>query len=199
MLRWPHLALLIAASVGLPALLYSQPALVESGWLAAELTTTPPWYFGAALALALLAIVLLTLRWGVRHYPARALSGWAAWTIVILAIAAFPLTRGRPMVSPVRQDASTLAVLTDGQPVFMLQRPQSGHEADPALMLYARRVIATVDDEQLRHLIDEHDRFVLMVPRTAAPPPPQLGLMTTLASVDAELWQYPAQRTADGQ
>ncbi len=197
-LRWPHMALLIAASIGLPAMLYFQAALVERGWLGAELTP-PPWYFGGALALALLAIVLLTLRWVVRHYPARALSGWVAWTIAILVITAFPLTRGRTMVSIVRQDASTLAAFSEGQPVFMLQRQQSGDQPDPSLSLYARRVIPIIDDEQLRHLIDEHDHFVLMVPRTAEPPPPQLGLITTLASVDAELWQYPAQRTTDGQ
>jgi 4-amino-4-deoxy-L-arabinose transferase-like glycosyltransferase len=97
--RWPHLALLAAASVALPAGMYFQSALVQRNILSRLIVAPMTWYFWLGLGVSLLLITALSMRFALRHYPGKTLVCWAVWAVVLMNVMLIPLTRG-PLMHP---------------------------------------------------------------------------------------------------
>jgi hypothetical protein len=95
--RWCRLVMLAvmgALSIGLPLAMLFQDRLVSGGYLEGPLFVQTDWWTTAAVMVVLLGIVGLTVRWTWRHYPARALVGWAMWMVVLLTLLIYPLIMG---------------------------------------------------------------------------------------------------------
>ena len=75
-LRWPHLALLLAVSVGLPIVLHAQPLLI------APFAEAFSWPMALGFGAVLLGVAFLSLRWMLQDHPGQTLAAWAVWTIV---------------------------------------------------------------------------------------------------------------------
>lgn len=98
--RWPHLVLLALASVAWPCAMYFQTTLVQQGWLPRAIAAPMPWYYWLGLAVSLLMIWAMSLRFAIRHYPGRTLVCWSMWAIVLISVSLIPLTRGPLMNQP---------------------------------------------------------------------------------------------------
>ena len=97
--RWAHLALMLVVSVGLPAAMYFQEALVQRSLLDHPIAADMPWYFWVGLGLSLVLITALSMRFALRHYPGKATICWSLWSVVLVSVMLIPLSRG-PLMKP---------------------------------------------------------------------------------------------------
>ncbi len=96
-LRWPHLLLLVALSLGAAGLFYLQQTIVEQGWLSEAIVSNPGLAFWIGLGIVLIAMIGLSVRYARQEYPARALVCWSVWSIVLASVLWIPMTRS-PMM-----------------------------------------------------------------------------------------------------
>ncbi len=163
-LRWPHTALLLAISVGLPIVLHAPP-----DWAQPYLAPLV-WMWALAAGLVLLAIQVLALRWMLQDYPDRCLLAWTAWTLVASLLVAFPLTQGPAAQSPARADGRNIAGLTRGAATFWLSptRPQGPAQApDPSLVFYTGQPMPQLAAGQLTQALAQQDALFLLAPPQA--------------------------------
>ena len=191
--RWPHFVVFAAASVVLPGLLALQPLPYQN-----QYTYQPGWWFWLGLSVALLGLVMLSTRWALKNFPAKALACWAVWMLVLLGTVAIPLSRGpvlkNQILSEIR-DKPALGVLTEEQPLYWLTSSEA--EADPvnpSLLLFARRPIPQIGQDQIDQLLREHEQLYLLRPdRFDADPNSEL--MEDMPLIERKLWLY-TQSTA---
>lgn len=185
LLRWPQITAVVLASVGLPAMLAMQPALIERGWLNGMVAQQPKVYYAPGLAIVLLVVAVLALRWSVRHYPVRALACWGLWGLLLATGLMVPLARGPKARSAIRADAERIGQLTVGQPAYYL-RDADAREPAPATLLYAGRALPAITPGECEQLIRKQEPFALLA---AAAPPPALTRVARLPSLGMTLWQ----------
>jgi len=195
LLRWPHLAILIVVSTAVPAAMYLQAPLQNLGWLPQTLVKAPPWYYGPCLAVALLSIVFLSLRWAQRQFPIRAVVCWAVWTLALIAVVAIPLARGPAMVSNV--DDRIEAQVRDKAVYWLDPEPRKGAEPDPILMLYANRVVRTVGPQEIGQLQEAPEPFVLVAPITDEQLTHEMVELERLPILGVSFWTYNAPAEPD--
>ena len=96
-LRWPHLAVLVAATVAAPAAAVFQHDLVRWGAIGEPWVAPMPWQYWLAAALASLGLLAWSAKTSIKHEPARCGVLWGAWGVVFTAFLIGPIARG-PMV-----------------------------------------------------------------------------------------------------
>jgi 4-amino-4-deoxy-L-arabinose transferase-like glycosyltransferase len=92
--RWAHMALFASASVAIPLGMCFQDALVDRGILTRQIAAPMPWYFWLGLAVSLLLITAMSMRFALRHYPGKATICWSVWSVVMVSVTLIPLSRG---------------------------------------------------------------------------------------------------------
>jgi hypothetical protein len=110
LLRWPQVLGLALASVALPALLLLQDELLREAYLSERLTAPIHWSYAAGMATVLLGLVALSVRYTIRHFPARALVCWAMWTVIATTLVLIPAADGPMLRTRVADDASPSAI-----------------------------------------------------------------------------------------
>ncbi|MAE67725.1 MAG: hypothetical protein CMJ18_26010 [Phycisphaeraceae bacterium] len=190
LLNWPHLLLLTIGSAAIPALLYVRPH-----WLGIDVqryVERPMWYYPLGLGIILLTLVFLSLRWVKLKYPARAMTCWAVWTIVLIIVVAIPVARGPAMN---HTDGEKIAGITMGLPLYWLRNGGEQIEPDPILLLYSThesedgRIVSKTPDE-IAPLLQEAAPFVVAAPREHAPPNPERFSQTELRIRALDLWHF---------
>jgi len=121
LLRWPQVLGLALASVALPALLLLQDELLREAYLSERLTAPIHWSYAAGMATVLLGLVALSVRYTIRHFPARALVCWAMWTVIATTLVLIPAADGPMLRTRVADDASPSA--TSPAAAFAHNRP----------------------------------------------------------------------------
>lgn len=167
LLRWPHVALLVLASLAMPVLLYIQP---DMGWFPRPITNDLGWLFVAGLGIVLMFTAGLSARWAFKQHPGRVLICWSAWVMLWVWMLIVPVTDGPMMRSPIRNDAHQLAKLATVHPVYWLRGSiQDQSHPDPVLTLYFGRPIEPVTPQQLDAMIAEKEPcLVLSTPKDRA-------------------------------
>ncbi len=181
LVRYPHVVVLLAASVCLPMALAQESDLIAEGWLRGELVAPMGWLYWTGMALVLLLIGALSLRFMLQHHPARTLVCWAVWATVAVSLVTLAVARGPRAVNPLRMEAAAVARLADDAPLGFFQAADGrGDDVDPILMLYAERAIPRLTAEQVR---------------AAATEGPPLYLLTSNGTPPGEVWrlEYPLQ------
>lgn len=167
-MRFPHVTLLLAASVCIPMALAQQTDLVADGWLKQPVVAPMGWIYWTGMALVLLLIAGLSVRFALAHHPARALVCWSAWGTTALGLVTLAAARGPLSVSPVKADALRLAELPSDRPIAMLHKGDEA-EVDPVLVLYSQRTIVPLSEAQARAVVEDGLPLYLLTPGT--PPP----------------------------
>ncbi len=186
-LRWPHVALLLAASVVIPALLNAQLALVRRGTLGQQITASVSWTIAAGMGVVLLLTIGLSIRWALKQHPDRALVSWAGWALMLVWMVAVPAVRGPLAANPIRDDVKQLRQLTDADPVYWL----AGRDPSADLLLYFDRPVRCVTADQISGLASQHGRMFLLTPAGQAP---AVGTgfetATHLSHLGMDLWRF---------
>ena len=185
-LRWPHLLLLIAASVGVPMLLFT------GDWM--ELPATwrqwpadaNEWIVVTIVAVPLLVLVALSARWAWKHYPAKALILWALWSVAVMAVVVLPLTHDKRAQNPLRRTAERLGTLTGESPTYWYG-PQT---PPPAVLLYAKRTAPRINAAQVKQAIEQDQPFYLICPLQMSAFADRLTEVEALPRIDARLWRF---------
>lgn len=173
-LRYPFLAILLAASLLVPLALHAQPMLKQPfAW-------DMPWPLALASAILLLGLVTLSIHWMNREFPAKTMVVWCCWMLAMLLVVILPLSRGPLAVNPLRQAGADVAALTQDVPVYWLDQPGirggrgvrggeswgSSEETegwpDPALILYSGRPIPLLRVDQFSAALEEVGEFNLL-------------------------------------
>jgi hypothetical protein len=97
MLRWPHLAMLVAGSVTAAALFALQPTLMDRNIVSEPFVSNPGPIFWVGIGVALLAIVAISARWAIKEFPARAVICWSLWAMVLAFVLWIPVSRSAAM------------------------------------------------------------------------------------------------------
>lgn len=150
-LRFPQWGLLLALSLIVPMAGLFQTTLIERGWLDAPIVAPMHGVFWAGMAAVGVCVLLVSLGPIIRHYPARAVTWWSLWSVVMGALLAIPLARG-PRLNQVAAevDGRRVAHVARDRPVLVLTdlpRPSA------VLMLYSNRPFAPVSTAQMRQLL----------------------------------------------
>ncbi len=139
-LRWPFFALLVVASLAIPAALQWQSEMIERGWIDHAWAETPGWVYAGGLCAALMIAVAWSLKWVLRGRPGKAMVCWAIWSLIVVAVLMIPVTRGPAMRNPLHDEARRLAGLVGDHPLFWVSpTPATTAGPPPALLLYSNR------------------------------------------------------------
>jgi hypothetical protein len=185
-LRWPHLLLLMAASALLPMLLLSGDWLSVPDETRTWPADQPQWVQPALAITILLVIVLIAARWAWKHYPTKAMVTWSIWSITLMAMAIMPLTLDLQAHNPLRQNAQTIGNQT-GQTLTYWYNLGA---ADPAIKLYAKRSLLTVDSAQVKQALELNEPFFLVGPTAIPEFAEQMTEVASLDQIEATLWQF---------
>ncbi|MEE9213116.1 MAG: hypothetical protein V3U29_10735 [Phycisphaeraceae bacterium] len=189
LLRWPHMALLLVASVVVLVAPNLQTVLIEHGLIADPIVSTwRPWFW-ISLSAVLLCLVVLGLRWAMQQYPGRTLVCWAAWAIVLGAIIAFPLSLSESQQSPLREVAKRFEQISADTPAFWLQADGHAPDPDPALLLYAGRALPPITSDQLGAAAKQHQLIYVVGPADVSPPVTGLVPTPPLEGLDIRIWR----------
>lgn len=178
LLRWPHLLLLLGASIVAPLLIVDPQWFMRNGWISEPIALEQGWFYGVGLMLALLAIVGLAVHYSITHRPAKALFSFVAWVLVLMFATAIPVARNDLAKSEVRYDAEEIERLTWNNsyigpekeavrhPVFAMHgKDESPIKLDPALLLYAGFEIRAVAGDQIKELAEKQKQPFFLVRR----------------------------------
>lgn len=114
-MRWPHVAALLVVSIAAPAAMHFQPWLLAEGWLDAPVTAPMHGVYWLAVGVVLTLLVLLSLRYVVRHYPGASVLVWTIWTVAIFVLVMVPVTRG-PLMQPLSREGQVVSFERLSQP-----------------------------------------------------------------------------------
>jgi len=189
-LRWPQLVLLGIFTAVVPVFIHLQPALVSHGWIPSVMSAQPQWYFGVGLAIVLLAILLLSLRWTIKQYPSRALICWIAWLVVLVGVSAILMARGPASINPMRTDAQILATLATDRNIYWLTDSAGTSQPDSAVLLYSNRTLPVINQVQLSQLLTDPQPFYLIAGDLVVLKNPKLHVVTQLETLSAKVWEF---------
>ncbi|MCC6579301.1 MAG: hypothetical protein IT440_02585 [Phycisphaeraceae bacterium] len=206
LLRWPYLALLVAASILVPAGLVFPQKLVAAGLVQAGGWANPGVLFAVGLGAVLLILTAYSAHGVVRHYPTRTFVLWSVWWLMLMTVLTLPMTRGAAAIHPLRCDAQKLReALGDGRG-FWLQREVEPIPPDPGLLLYAGHSLSWLRLTQISTLIEEHDAsrdaaaLFLVTPLSMPPMGSRFTPVMDLPAAEVRLWRLlpssPAAATA---
>jgi hypothetical protein len=179
-LGWSQVAVLVLVSVAGPVLLSVPRVSVGQGLTDRPFSAPMPWPVTIALMTVLLGILLLSVRWMLRHYPGRALAAWALWMAALLLAMVIPVARGPAFENPLRKEGRDLGRMTDSRPVFLgspatastaseKNPPPLLEEPDPTLVLYSRREIPAVTAPQISEAAEDRTSIFLLSSRKLNP------------------------------
>lgn len=196
-LRWIYLAATTAGSIAIPALFALQPTLIDQGWLATGFSAPLSWTYWFGLAVVLLGLAVLAVRWSMQHYPGRSAAAWAVWMIVLMATLAIPLSRGPLAESLVEADASVLGQMVGSQPLFWLNDLGDARaDPDAALLLHVRRQIKPITMRELDDVVHDLQQVFVLGPLDQGAAAPVVGAqavrVTKLPAARRSLWRYTA-------
>ena len=189
-LRWPQLVLLGIFTAAVPVFIHLQPVLVSHGWIPSMMSGQPQWYFGVGLAIVLLAILLLSLRWTIKQYPSRSLICWIGWLVVLVGVSAILMARGPASINPMRTDAQTLATLATDQNIYWLTDTAGASQPDSAVLLYSNRTLPIINPVQLSQLLTEPQPFYLIAGDLVELENSKLHVVTQLETLSAKVWEF---------
>lgn len=205
-LRWPHVVFLFGLACAVPVVLQYQHELVASGVIPFELFTNPGWVFSIGLAVVLLVIVALSIRWAIKEHPAQCLTTWAIFTLVLCVGMSFTLVQGPAARSEIVADAELLNKTVGKHNVVWLPALAIGDNTlpNPMLTLYANREVPRVMPAQLADVAaTRRDEPLFVLTPHDSPTPAGLEPVTTLSASRHLLHRYrapaPASRPADSQ
>ena len=187
--RWPHLLLLAAASVVAPIALFTETWLTQADDWQRWPADLPGWVLPTVVAAGLLVLVLIGARWAWKHYPAKAMVGAAIWAIVLMAVAALPLTHLTSAGSDVRATAELIGAETGRTPTYYWY---ALGEPDPAILFYAQRTLPSVDPAEVSQAIKLNQAFYLIGPAQMPVFADRLTEVDTPLLIDADtrLWHF---------
>ena len=169
LLRWPHLLMLAAASGAIPAMFYAQQTMVERGFPRTFTVNPPQWYVSVGLAIVLLCVVYLSLRWAMKDHPRRSYAAWAVWTLLLVLVLAMPAAT-RPGAQSDLVDA--LGGTHDAELFWHHtgDRDLGKVTPHPVVLLYAQRdEVPPVNDALIDGLLAEARPFYLIGPSRPRP------------------------------
>lgn len=103
LLRWAHLFVLLASSLGVASLHFFESQIVGVGWLAPA-----GWGYWLGLGAALSMMVLLSWRWAWQNRPTQAAVCWSLWVVVLASAALIPAARSPNMQKSAALNPSSL-------------------------------------------------------------------------------------------
>ncbi len=173
-LCWVHLFLLVSVSVMVPLFLHLRGHVLDPYFAPLN------WKLAVGMVLALWAVLFLSVRPMMRDYPGKSLIAWSAWSMLLMVMLLFPLTRGEAAHHPLRQTAPLLSKMVGDRPVYWLLENQPEHDGskpDAVLLLYGQRNIPVISMKQWAQLPwSEGDVYLL----ATAPPMTALSASTPL-------------------
>jgi len=187
--RWPHVLFVLCASVAGPVVLFTGDWLpIPDRWRQLPWDLNE-WALPAVVSAAMLALAIIGARWAWKNYPARAMVSWAIWSIVLMAVAAAPLSHDERATSPVRQVAQQLGRLTSDTDVYWY----GYEEPDPAVLLYAGRALPWLTTAaQVRKIIEQNQPFYLICPAQSPALDDKLTPVEPMHQIGAALWRFEA-------
>lgn len=187
--RWPHVLLMIAASIALPPALYAEGAPTFDGDAISNLLSdTRAMLLPAGWIVALLAVTAFGARWTAQNFPDRAAATWSVWSIVLICAAVTALTAAPIAANPLRENAARLQALVGEQSVYFCGTAPP----DPLFTVYADRELPTVQSLQMRQAIRDGQSFYLLTPTEFVSHDGKLTHVATLARAQLKLWRHEA-------
>lgn len=189
-LSWPHAAVLLGASVLLPIVALTQDRLVAGGWMIPAFMPMH-WSYWVGGSVALVLLMVLSIRYILRHYPGRVVVCWSFWGILFCSLLAAPLAGGPQFRSSLPDEARSLEVLVGDRPLYFAASGQAAGSASPpaGLLFYTGRTIRVASSpEQLQEARRESELVFVL-----APPGLNLGagfeLREHLAEAKVTVWR----------
>ncbi|MDX1683504.1 MAG: hypothetical protein R3336_10310, partial [Phycisphaeraceae bacterium] len=168
LLRWPHLAMLLAASVAGPMML-EMPAgpTVDSQSIVELLTSWQAVAAGGGLLLA-----MASFHAAEKHRPERAMILWAIWALLAVAILLAARADQLPSEPSHEPAGRRLAAVAGDRPIYRLAADKAESQAPlpPTLILFARRPIPTISPHELDEARKQYPRLLLVTARNAPTP-----------------------------
>lgn len=193
--RWPHLLLLVGASVIVPAMVTWPEPFIEQGWIDKPIFAQNGWPFAIGLMTVLLAIIVLSLRFVLTHYPGRALMCWAVWGFTLASVMAFPATRSKTAKSVIRPEAERVREHVGDRPLYAVADATGAtSEVAPAFSLYLHKRAKPATTEQIKQImLDEKDAVFILTGAKQRQPFDEATLILHLPVVEMNLWRAKAK------
>lgn len=194
LLRWPHIAACLIISVVLALTLHNPRGFADT-WLptigSPEQTSN---YYAIGSAAVLLLALGLGAWYAIKQFPARSLTAWAIWGVLVIIVMIPPLSRGPSSETLLREEGARIASAAGKLPVLWFSptglTPDS--EPDPRLSVYASRAMAPMPAAELSAAGAEP--FILLAPKAMQPDNPRLIRMLELPQAGLTMWRMPEPR-----
>jgi len=171
LLRFPHLALLIAIALMIPVVLNMIPFIRMEAAGRHGISTNLGWFFGAGFCLVLLGLVGLSVRPTFRDFPAKAMVAWSLWAAVFFAGLTVLGARGPAPESSVQGDAKLISSIVGLRQLYWWGPPKANPAREQSvLVLYLGRAIPTLTTDRIDAAREEHGRFYLLAGARGAIP-----------------------------
>lgn len=157
LVRWPHVMLLVIASIAPPLLMGLQPNWVQENRLPSVLipVTSLNQMLLVGLSVALLLVLGLSSRWTRRHQPGHALAAWSIWVVIYATMAAVLVVRSPLLSHPLVDRWPLVDGLAQGKTIYWLSDRGAEARIDPALLFYAGRPLPPLRPTEIDRLLAE--------------------------------------------
>jgi 4-amino-4-deoxy-L-arabinose transferase-like glycosyltransferase len=194
--RWPHAAALILASLAIPLVLQFQQWFVDRGYFDGPPVATMHSAYWAGAGAALLLLALLGAKYAVTHYPGRCVVTWAVWTVVAAVLVIIPATNGPAARNPLRAEAVALGGLGENGVYRLVGDTTTAAPLPGAVTFYADRPIQPINPDHLNDLRALGAASPIIVP-LGIPGPEGATRIADLPALELTAWRLAPAASVD--